>query len=106
MSAVRGRLNDAAPQKNWEFKVRPVPNTEPQLHGVYAVFHGEHSPETVLAKAKDRQERRERLAAARAAAEAAKSANGTATGDSAPPAATEAPQTPKERLAAQAAAKK
>jgi hypothetical protein len=99
MSAVRGRLYEAAPTKHWEFKVRPVPNTTPQLFGVYAVFHGEYTPEQVIENAKARQKRRDALAAGRSAPVA----NGE---NSAPVAGTEAPQTPKERLAAQAAAKK
>jgi hypothetical protein len=86
-AAVRGRLTDAAPTKNWEFKVRPVPNST--LHGVYAVFHGDHTPEQVLANAKARQERKDKLAAARAASTATVPA----------PAATEPPQTAKEKLA-------
>src|ERR1700677_5370547 len=55
-AAVRTRLADVAPSKNWEFKVRPVPNSG--LHGVYAVFHGDHTPDQVLANAKARQERK------------------------------------------------
>lgn len=104
MSAVRQRLADAAPDKNWELKVRPVPNTEPQLHGVYAVFHGQHTPEQMLANAQDRQKRRDALAAAKAAKEAGGTPEGTpaATEPAEAPTASEAPPTPKERLAANA----
>lgn len=105
MSAVRQRLVDAAPHKNWELKVRPVPNTEPQLHGVYVVFHGDHTPEEMQANAKARQERRDR---AKANADA-KLASETTTedADGTPADVAEAPkaQTPKERLAANASKK-
>lgn len=100
MSAVRGRLNTAAPSKNWEFKVRPVPGSD--LWGVYAVFHGEYSPDEQLSKAQKRQEHSAKLAAARDAKEA------TPTATSEPgevETATEAPQTAKEKLAAKAASK-
>lgn len=99
MSAVRTRLADAAPVKNWEFKVRPVPNTTPQLHGVYAVFHGEHSPEAQLKNAQERQVRRDRVKAANEA----RSAQANPTAEPTAEAPVEAPvQTPKERLAQKA----
>jgi hypothetical protein len=111
MSAVRQRLVEAAPHKNWEFKVRPIPNSNPseespQLYGVYAVFHGDHTPEQVLANAQERQKRREAMAAAKSAKEAAGTPEATPVASSEAPASTEAPKTPKEKLAAAAAAKK
>jgi hypothetical protein len=98
MLAVRSRITAAAPHKNWEFKVRPVPNSD--LHGVYAVYHGEFTPDEQLANAKGRAERAAKLAASRALGT---SAAPTPT-EPAPeaPAATEAPKTPKEKLAAAA----
>lgn len=105
MAAIRNRLNAAAPHKNWEFKVRPVPNTTPQLHGVYAVFHGDFTPEQVLANAQNRQKRRDAFVTAKAARDANGDA-GTTPPATEPSAATRAPQTPKEKLAAAAAAKK
>jgi hypothetical protein len=102
MSAVRSRLAEAAPAQNWEFKVRPVPNTEPQLHGVYAVFHGEHSPEAQLKNAQERQVRRDRVIKASAVRAAAKAAESATEAPVAPvEELAQAPaQTPKERLAA------
>jgi hypothetical protein len=105
MSAVRQRLAEVVPEKHWEFKVRPVPNTDPQLFGVYAVFHGQNTPEQMLANAQDRQKRRDALASARAAKTADVAPESSAPA-SAAPAPTEAPKTPKEKLAAAAAAKK
>jgi hypothetical protein len=102
MSAVRSRLNTAVPQKNWELKVRPVPDTT--LWGVYAVFHGDYTPEQVAENAAARQKRRDATVASRAA----KTANGAVTPTQAagsPENGNPAPMTPKEKLAAQAAAK-
>lgn len=104
MSAVRARLADAAPALHWEFKVRPVPGTTPQLHGVYAVFHGQHTPEQQLKNAQDRQTRRDRVKAANEARTATPTAEPT-EGPAATAPDTAPAQTPKEKLAAQAKAK-
>lgn len=101
MSAIRQRLAEAAPHKNWEFKVRPVPDTTPQLHGVYAVFHGDFTPEQMQTNAKARQERRDRVAAAKNAPEATATDEASPVAVSPADAASEA-KTPKERLAANA----
>lgn len=103
MSAVRQRLAESAPHKNWELKVRPVPNTTPQLHGVYAVFHGDYTPEQMQANAKLRQERRDKAAASRqTASEATGEGTSPETPDAPSDATSEVKQTPKERLAANA----
>lgn len=106
MSAVRSRLNDAAPSKNWELKVRPIPNTDPQLYGVYAVFHGEYTPEQQLSNAQDRQKRRDAIAAAKERAQATSPDGASPETPTAPVEEAKAPQTAKEKLAATAAAKK
>jgi hypothetical protein len=99
MSAVRNRLYNAAPAKNWEFKVRPVPNTSPQLYGVYAVFHGDYTPDEQLKAAQARAGRRERVTKANAARTAVAGTQGATEATESVP--QEAPaQTPKERLAA------
>lgn len=105
MSAVRTRLADAAPELNWEFKVRPVPNTDPQTYGIYAVFHGNHTSEQMVKNAQERVARKERAAKAQeskgateGAADPAESAEGTAP-EAAPA------MTAKEKLAAKATGK-
>lgn len=105
MGSVRSRLMDAAPNKNWELKVRPVPGTDPQLFGVYAVFHGEYTPEQMTANAQARQARRNAIAQA-TAARAAQSGENSNGAEPKPAVAASPPQTAKEKLAAAAAAKK
>jgi hypothetical protein len=105
MATVRTRLTNAAPDKNWELKVRAVPNTDPQLFGVYVVFYGQYTPEQMKTNAQARQKRRDALVKARQSkAEATQPGD---NGDEAPasPEAVSPPQTAKEKLAAKAASK-
>jgi hypothetical protein len=103
LAAVRDRLTSTVPQKNWELRVRQVPGTgdteeNPAQFGVYAVFHGDYTPEQVMQNAQARQKRRDAIAKAREAK--ANTATPEVATESA--SAAQATQTPKERLASAA----
>lgn len=67
VAAVRDRLIKATPSDNWTIAVRPVPD-DPEHFGVYVQYNGVFTDEEVAANAAKRQERSERIKAARASA--------------------------------------
>lgn len=73
---IRKRLFTATPGDNWTIVVRPVPNSDPELFGVYVQFNGTYTEEEQKQRAAQRQERAAKLQAAKAAAEAADGAVG------------------------------
>lgn len=73
---IRKRLFNATPGDNWTIVVRPVPNSDPELYGVYVQFNGTYTAEEQAKRAQDRQERADKLRAAKAAAQAADGAVG------------------------------
>jgi hypothetical protein len=96
VAAIRNRLFAATPADNWTLAVRPVPNSDPVLYGVYVQYNGTFTPDEQKQNAKVRQERSDKIKASRLAAQKANGAIG----------AEEPVQTPAQRVAAAKAAQK
>lgn len=98
MAGVRKRLTEATPADNWDMKVRPVPDTDPQKFGVYVVYNGIYSAEQVKENAA-LHEKRSVDAKARAAARLSSNGAEPQQETAAP-----APETAKSAAAAKVAA--
>lgn len=103
LGGVSKRLADVTPADNWTLKVRPVPDSDPPLFGVYVVYNGIYTAEQVKANADLRVQRSE---AAKARIAAAGNGTGTTATDGGTPEDAVSPPTAKSTAAQKVAAAK
>lgn len=110
LSSVRERLTKVVPHENWKMVVRLVPDSDPEIFGVYVEYIGVFTPEQIEENAKLHAERSARVRAAREAKAEREAADAAHAAAEAAAAHTAADPTPEaisvvEKARARAAAK-